>query len=463
MRNWHPFLRDTLADICDAGHRRTLALILSSLQTEASWDRYLDDVAARARRSAPARPRSSSPSRGPTIPSSSRRWSTAPPTRSLACPARGEARRHLVFTAHSVPTAMAEGAPYAAQLTAAGKRIARRLGQSHWSIAYQSRSGSPRDPWLEPDIADVLRALARGGRDGRGRRPRRLRRRPRRGALRPRRRGARSSPPISASTSTAPRRQRPPPLHRPAPRPREVHRPHAQPRPADAPSPHEGRRHRSRDRGAGGRSSRGRVAARARAPARPHPARGRRSTGRHHPDGAPRRLSRRMRSRFLPLGEAVGARAVPPTRRRESARANGRSLPAHLRRVRRPPAPAARRISAPGADPIPPVRRLDVFSPGRASSGWRLDLFLPRGHDPDESLGAFVRRRLGREALERVAQPLVAGIYTADPDDLSLRATMPRFLELERRERSLILAMWRAARRAPGPRPGRAARVGRSS
>src|SRR5213594_4518204 len=78
-----------------------------------------------------------------------------------------------------------------------------------------------------------------------------------------------------------------------------------------------------------------------------------------------------------------------------------------------------------------------------------LDLVLPRGGDPDESLGAFVRRRLGREALERVAQPLVAGIYTADPDDLSLAATMPRFRELERRERSVVLGLWRANRKAP--------------
>ena len=79
-----------------------------------------------------------------------------------------------------------------------------------------------------------------------------------------------------------------------------------------------------------------------------------------------------------------------------------------------------------------------------------LDLVLPRGMSGgDETLGAFVRRRLGREALERVAQPLVAGIYTADPDELSLGATMPRFLELERRERSVILALWRASRRAP--------------
>ena len=80
-----------------------------------------------------------------------------------------------------------------------------------------------------------------------------------------------------------------------------------------------------------------------------------------------------------------------------------------------------------------------------------MDLVLPRGGIDDESLGAFVRRRLGREALERVAQPLVAGIYTADPDDLSLGATMPRFLDVERRHRSLILGLRRALKSAPQP------------
>jgi len=93
-----------------------------------------------------------------------------------------------------------------------------------------------------------------------------------------------------------------------------------------------------------------------------------------------------------------------------------------------------------------PFVRSSLFSwPGKLRMA--LDLVKPRGTRDDESLGAFVRRRLGREALERVAQPLVAGIYTADPDDLSLTATMPRFSELERRERSIILALWRANRR----------------
>jgi oxygen-dependent protoporphyrinogen oxidase len=70
------------------------------------------------------------------------------------------------------------------------------------------------------------------------------------------------------------------------------------------------------------------------------------------------------------------------------------------------------------------------------------EIFLPRGAvNGDESLGAFVRRRFGAEALDRVAQPLIGGIYAADPDKLSLSATMPRFKEMERAHRSVILSM----------------------
>jgi oxygen-dependent protoporphyrinogen oxidase len=101
-----------------------------------------------------------------------------------------------------------------------------------------------------------------------------------------------------------------------------------------------------------------------------------------------------------------------------------------------------------------PFLRSPLFS-WRGKLRLAMDLVLPRRiGSEDESLGAFVRRRLGQEALERVAQPLVAGIYTADPDTLSLAAIMPRFLEAERRHRSLILALWRAARSAPGGASG---------
>jgi oxygen-dependent protoporphyrinogen oxidase len=100
---------------------------------------------------------------------------------------------------------------------------------------------------------------------------------------------------------------------------------------------------------------------------------------------------------------------------------------------------------------LAPTRAWPVLASGVFS--WRgklrlgLDLILPRRPAAgDESLGSFVRRRLGREVLERVAQPLVGGIYTADPDRLSLAATMPRFLALEREHRSLILGLRRTAR-----------------
>ncbi len=96
-----------------------------------------------------------------------------------------------------------------------------------------------------------------------------------------------------------------------------------------------------------------------------------------------------------------------------------------------------------------------IFSwPGKARMA--LDLVLPRRNGQsndgvpaaDESLAGFVRRRFGREALARMAQPMVGGIYTADPERLSLRATMPRFIEMERAHRSVILAMWKARREA---------------
>ena len=93
-----------------------------------------------------------------------------------------------------------------------------------------------------------------------------------------------------------------------------------------------------------------------------------------------------------------------------------------------------------------PFVKSDIFSwPGKARMA--LDLLLPRrtmnGNVEDQTLADFVRRRLGREALDRMAQPMVGGIYTADPEQLSLRATMPRFLEMERKHRSVIRALRR--------------------
>jgi oxygen-dependent protoporphyrinogen oxidase len=89
-----------------------------------------------------------------------------------------------------------------------------------------------------------------------------------------------------------------------------------------------------------------------------------------------------------------------------------------------------------------PFVKSSLFSlPGKARMG--LDLILPRKKsDTEESLAAFVLRRLGREALERIAEPLVAGIHAGDPETMSLKSTFPRFIDLEREHRSIIWGMY---------------------
>lgn len=92
-----------------------------------------------------------------------------------------------------------------------------------------------------------------------------------------------------------------------------------------------------------------------------------------------------------------------------------------------------------------PVLASPIFSPlGKLRMG--LEFFLPRRKQKtEETLAGFVKRRFGCEAFDRLIQPLVGGIYTADPDKLSLQATMPRFLEMEQKHRSLIVAAGKQA------------------
>lgn len=84
----------------------------------------------------------------------------------------------------------------------------------------------------------------------------------------------------------------------------------------------------------------------------------------------------------------------------------------------------------------------------RGKARTALDLVVPRGRPcPDESLASFVRRRLGKEFLKRLAQPMIGGIYAADPERLSLQATFPQFLRMEAAHRSIILGLRRTRSR----------------
>ncbi len=82
-------------------------------------------------------------------------------------PEERRASAHLVYTAHSIPLAMSRGCAYEAQLREASRLISERIGASSWALAFQSRSGPPSQPWLEPDVRDYIRSFhaAGGGRD----------------------------------------------------------------------------------------------------------------------------------------------------------------------------------------------------------------------------------------------------------------------------------------------------------
>lgn len=124
-----------------------------------------------------------------------------------------------------------------------------------------------------------------------------------------------------------------------------------------------------------------------------------------------------------------------------------------VRRGRLLPIPDGLMIMAPSR--IGPLVTTPILSPW-GKLRMVAEAFVPKGEGQDESLASFVRRRFGREAFDRLIQPLVGGMYTGDPERLSVRATMPRFLEMEQQYGSLIRAMRRkpTTRDAAGPSSG---------
>lgn len=162
MRNWHPYLHEVLGEMAARGVRRCLGIIMSSLRSEASWDRYQRDVAEALARTGGVPEVAFAPP-----------WATQPGfIDALVDRAAGalrevpaERRRWtpLIFTAHSIPVPMADASPYVDDFTSVSRAVAAGLDHPRWSLAYQSRSGRPEDPWLEPDVTKVVKSLAADG------------------------------------------------------------------------------------------------------------------------------------------------------------------------------------------------------------------------------------------------------------------------------------------------------------
>ncbi len=165
MRNWDPYLKDTVARMNRDGARRAVGVIMAPHRSQTSWERYQLDVqrAVEENGGGPVVVYIGSWYNDPLfLEAQAARIEEKSGYRRGAWPADVP----LIFVTHSIPVSMAQSSPYVEETIASSAGVAALLGASDWSLAYQSRSGDGRTPWLEPDINDVVReAAARGARE----------------------------------------------------------------------------------------------------------------------------------------------------------------------------------------------------------------------------------------------------------------------------------------------------------
>jgi ferrochelatase len=166
MRHWSPWLQDTLAGFQREGVNEVLGLIMAAQETEASLARYQEAVAKAQAALGAGAPRVRYVT-GWGLVEGVIEAHACNLARTLArLPLAAREHASLLFSAHSIPTGMAADSPYVAQLEQTAARVAEKVGVRTWRLVYQSRSGNPRDPWLEPDVLDALQEEAgRGVRD----------------------------------------------------------------------------------------------------------------------------------------------------------------------------------------------------------------------------------------------------------------------------------------------------------
>lgn len=167
-RNWHPLLEDTFQQMADKGVRRALGLVLAAYGSYSSCKQYKEDI---------ERAQAAVQGAAPQI-HKIRLFYNHPDfiTANADClqqaldalPAEVRDTAQIAFTAHSIPNSMAANCAYVEQLQETCRLITEKLGlpKDRWELVYQSRSGRPQDPWLEPDICDYVRTLKEQGASG---------------------------------------------------------------------------------------------------------------------------------------------------------------------------------------------------------------------------------------------------------------------------------------------------------
>jgi protoporphyrin/coproporphyrin ferrochelatase len=164
-RNWRPMLADTMRQMAADGVRRALAFVTSAYSSYSGCRQYREDI---------ARAQEEVGSNAPEVdklrvffnhPGFIEPMIEAVSTCLVRTPSEERARTTTLFTAHSIPLGMADNCRYAAQLTEASRLVAEGAGlpAGSWELVYQSRSGPPQQPWLEPDVCDRIEQLHAAG------------------------------------------------------------------------------------------------------------------------------------------------------------------------------------------------------------------------------------------------------------------------------------------------------------
>ena len=164
-RNWHPLLTDTLREMADSGIRRVAAFVTSAYSSYSGCRQYRENIAAAL---APLGDRAPQVDKlrvffnhpgfvGPMADNLARSLAEFPVDKRSSTP--------VLFTAHSIPVSMADACRYVAQLREASRLVAAAAGVTDWELVFQSRSGPPTQPWLEPDVCDRIRQLHAAGQD----------------------------------------------------------------------------------------------------------------------------------------------------------------------------------------------------------------------------------------------------------------------------------------------------------
>ncbi len=158
-RNWHPMLADTIGQMRDDGITNALAFVTSAYSSYASCRQYLENIAEARQVVGEGAPRVEKIRAFYNHPLFIEANVENVRAALAKIPSERRTCAPLVFTAHSIPMSMANKCDYEAQLGEAGRFIADALGIEQWRLVYQSRSGSPAQPWLGPDICDYMREL----------------------------------------------------------------------------------------------------------------------------------------------------------------------------------------------------------------------------------------------------------------------------------------------------------------